>query len=506
MKYKQLPHDFLRPYQMGSPLTGGGVWEIRRNIARGDQVICFQGPTAMGKTRIFSYITHGAATKGNVVWILVHRRELLRQASASMDEMNISHGLISPQYTPSPFEMVQIASVDTLARRYQKMPVPKIIIADEFHHCVSPTWSKLLSFYISRGTVVLGFTATPNRLDGRGLGKTCGGICDSLVLGPQPQELIDGGYLARPRIFCPTLATPEGLHSQFGEFRSDEVDSMMDKPKIIGDAVQSYSTHCPNVPTISFVRSLKMAEHVVNHYRAAGYQAAMVDGKMDDKERNGRIAALGNGGLHVLVSCQLIDEGVDVPVVEGIQLLDPTKSLARFLQRTGRGARMFPGKKGYYLLDHVCNTFYPNMKPNHGDPSWDREWSLDGEVKRKKSKDDDEPSLNVKQCPSCYAVHMPAPRCPFCGHEYKPEGRQIEEVDGELHEIDQKLHAERLAKAEELKAKQFRGREEGRCQTLDDWERLGQARGYAGWRKWARIRYEQRQGRRRPESQGGLLL
>ena len=469
MTLAPLPDDFLRPYQRK------GVNQIKGHFARGDQVVCYQAPTGSGKTRVFSYITHGATRKGNTVWIVVHRRELLRQASDALREMNIYHGLISPLYTADPMAPVQIASIDTLANRLNKLPPPALMICDEFHHSVSPTWFKVLRYLISKGTRILGVTATPERNDKKGLGKEFGGLCDSLVLGPQPQELIDMGYLARPIIFRPTLATPEGLHSKFGEFKADEKEALMDTRKIIGDAVSSYSKICPNLPTICFVPSLKMAANMEASYRAAGYQAAMVEGKMDDRERKGRMGALGTGGLHMLISCALIDEGVDVAVVEAIQLLDPTQSLPRFLQRTGRGARMFPGKQGYYLLDHVCNTFLPDMKPNHGDPSWDREWTLEGSVKKKKK---EEKKIAVKQCPMCYRVDFSyVSQCKGCGHVFVSDGREIEQVEGELQEIA----PEQLA--EMRRQKQV---EQGRAKKLEDLIAVGRARGMKNPAGWAR--------------------
>lgn len=471
----------LRDYQVK------GVNDIRKNIRAGHQVICFQGPTAMGKTRIFSYITHGAAQKNNSVWILVHRKELLKQASKSIGDLGVNHGLISPSFT-STFDPVQIASIDTLKNRYLRYSPPQLIIVDEFHHCISPTWRKVLDYYISRGTIILGFSATPNRLDGKGLGKQAGGICDSLVLGPQPQILIDGGYLAAPRIFCPNLASPEGLRSKFGEYKRDEVDAMMDKPMIIGDAVKQYSKICPNRPTICFVPSLRMGEHVQEQYRAAGYQATMVDGTLDDRERERRLTDLGGGKLHVLISCQLIDEGVDVPTVEVIQMLNPTQSTAKFLQQAGRGARMFPGKQGYYLLDHVCNTFYQDGRKHHGDPAEDREWTLDGEIKRKGSKTEDK-SIPMKQCEQCYCCHPPAPACPMCGFVYQVSAREIEQAEGELVEFDRK----RLEEIEEQRRKLFLRREEGRCSSLEDFQSLAKERGYKPG--WARFRWEARQNR-----------
>jgi DNA repair protein RadD len=449
------------------PIDHGGL---------GHQVVCFQGPTAMGKTWIFSYITYHADLRGNVTWILVHRKELLKQAHASMDELGVHHGMISPIFTPNPFAPTQIASIGTLVNRYTKLLPPKIIICDEFHHCVSPTWFKVLKYFIDRGTIVLGFTATPNRLDGRGLGKDCGGIADYLISGPQPRELIKQGFLAEPMIYRATLADSEGLHKKFGEFKQDEREAKLDRPQVIGDAVSQYKKICPNSPTIAFVPSLKVAERTMLEYQSAGFQAAMIEGKMSDRERDQRLKALGTGGLHVLVSCSLIDEGVDVPVVEGIQLLDFTMSVARFLQRTGRGARMFPGKKRYYLLDHCCNTFYPNMEINHGDPSWDREWSLDGEVK--KAKAPAEEAVSYVQCPSCYRVHHKAPVCLYCGYVYAVNSRQFEQVDGELEALD----AERLQAFDEARRKGEFKRQARDCITLQDWQDLAKQEGHkSGW-------------------------
>ena len=470
----------LREYQMR------GVTQIRQRIKAGDKVICFQGPTAMGKTRIFSYITYHAAQKNNDVMIIVHRKELLRQSHRALLELCVDHGLISPLYTPAPYYPVQVASIDTLRNRYKKIKVPKIIIVDEGHHAVSPTWRTVLDYFISMGSVVILFTATPNRLDGKGLGKAAGGIVDTLIMGPQPKELINLGFLAPPKIFRATLANPENLHTKFGEFKQDEAEDLMDRPTIIGDAVKSYSSICPNLPTIVFVPSLKMGAHVVAQYQAAGYQSALIEGGLDDRVRERMLTDLGGGGLHTLVSCSLIDEGVDAPIVEGIQLLSPTQSLARFLQRGGRGARMFPGKDGYFLLDHVCNTFYPNMQVNHGDPSWDREWDLDGEVKKKGKVG--EAGIAHLQCPNCYRTHVRAPRCPFCGEVYEVQGRAPDQVDGQLEQMDP-AESERLEKIEENRARFARMSEERKCKTYQDFAELAKKRGYA--QSWAGIRWAQ---------------
>ncbi|MCK7581523.1 MAG: hypothetical protein MZV65_41790 [Chromatiales bacterium] len=81
------------------------------------------------------------------------------------------------------------------------------------------------------------------------------------------------------------------------------------------------------------------AEHVAEAFRAAGFQAASIDGTMDDATRAQRIADLGSGALNVLTSCEIISEGTDIPRVSGAILLRPTQSLALYLQQVGRVLR-----------------------------------------------------------------------------------------------------------------------------------------------------------------------
>jgi hypothetical protein len=151
---------------------------------------------------------------------------------------------------------------------------------------------------------------------------------------------------------------------------------------------------------------------------------------------------------------------------------------------------MFPGKQGYYLLDHVCNTFFPNMEINHGDPSWDREWSLEGEIKKKAKPKEAGQAFN--QCPSCYRISTKSPRCPFCGFTYEVNGRVIEEEEGRLQQLDQ-AELDRLRGIEESRARYARLNEERACVTYADWKALGQKRGYAP--SWAHIRFNQKQKR-----------
>lgn len=465
----------LRDYQQE------GVNALRQRFRAGDRNVLYQLPTGGGKTVVFSYITEGASRRGNRVLILVHRQELIRQTSASLDDIGVPHGIIAPGFTPS-WDNIQVASVQTLVRRLHKIHPPNLIISDECHHAGAASWGKIFNHFSAAN--ILGVTATPVRLDGKGLGRDSGGVFDSMVNGPAVSTLIDRGFLATPKIYAPPVgADLSNLRKKYGEFVGAETAAALDKPVITGCAVGHYKKLAHGVPAIAFCASVAHAEHVAEQFRAAGYQAASIDGTMHDNDRKRRIRDLGNGGLHVLTSCDIISEGTDIPIVGAAILLRPTASLGLYLQQVGRALRMYEGKTQAIILDHVGNVM------RHGLPDEDREWTLEGERQGGKAKPK-EPELKVKQCEKCYAVHVAAPVCPTCGYVYEVVAREIPQADGELQEISSK----RFEEIEEQRARMFRRREEGQCRTLEEFQALAAERGYSpGW-AYHRFRARQQRG------------
>lgn len=460
--------------------------KLRQCFARGDRAVLYQLSTGGGKTVVFSAVTEGAAKRGKKVLILVHRQELLRQSSETLNEIGVEHGLIAPKYTPS-WSNVQVASVQTLVKRLHKVEAPDLIIADEAHHARAGSWSTIFNHFSKAR--ILGVTATPIRLSGEGLGRESGGVFDSIVNGPPISELIRRGYLAPPRMFAPPVGVNfSKAHKRYGEFIQSEIAEEMDKPVITGCAVKHYQNICNGAPAIAFCASVAHAEHVAEQFRQAGFKAASVDGSMHDNDRKGRIAALGNGGLNVLTSCDIISEGTDIPVVAAAILLRPTASLSLCMQQIGRALRIHPGKSHAVILDHVGNVMRHNLGML-GLPEGDLEWSLDGESTRKKGKTDEESDVKIKQCEQCYAVHPPSPTCPYCGYVYQVSARELQQVEGELKELDR----ERLEQIEADRKRMFAKREEGKCKTLEDFQALAAQRGYNPG--WAYHRYRARQQR-----------
>lgn len=441
------------------------VSKIRNSYKHNNKAVMAVLPTGGGKTVVFSHIAASVASRGKRVVVLVHRVELLRQTSAALTKSDVDHGLINPQFTPDYTKSVQVASVQTLVNRLGKLPAPDLIVVDECHHANAGSWRKIIAAFPN--ALVLGVTATPIRGDGTGLGAHCGGIFDDLVEGPQVPWLIENGYLVKPIIYAPLeRLSLKGVKVVRGDYDQKELAKRVDKPKITGDAVDHYRRLCPGTPAVVFCVSVAHAQHVSDEFRAAGFRAYPVDGSMEDDVRKRILGGLGNGSVDVVCSCDLISEGTDIPAIGCAILLRPTQSTGLYIQQVGRALRTLEGKEHAIILDHVGNVL------THGLPEEHREWSLDGEVKKKKGKGASaEKKVNVRQCLSCYAMHEPAPKCPICGHVY--EVKQPKQEEGELKQLT----------AEQMVAiKRNRNSEVAKADSLEALMAIARARGYKnGW-------------------------
>lgn len=415
----------LRPYQETA------IDKVRDAFRAGHRAPLLVAPTGAGKTVMFGYIAGEAASRNKRVLILAHRKELIRQASAKLSDAQIDHGIIAPGFTPTR-DLVQVASVQTLGRRLNdpRYDAPDLIVVDEAHHAAAGQWRTIVSAYSSAR--ILGVTATPERLDGKGLGKEAGGIFDAMVPGPTVEDLITGGFLTPFRIYASAEAPDlSAVKTVAGDFDAGGLASEMGKPQIVGDAVAHYARLTPGQPAILFSPSVAHAEAMADAFRAAGFRAVAASGATEPRVRDAAIAGLGNGSVQVLCSCDLISEGLDVPAVSTVILLRPTKSLGLYLQQVGRGLRPASGKTHLTVLDHAGNSLM------HGPPDMPREWSLAG--RPKKAKKDDTPP--ARQCPKCYAVFAPAPACPECSFVFPVNSREIQQVDGELVDMTDTITA-----------------------------------------------------------------
>lgn len=445
----------LRPYQHELACD---VLSSFENIAR---TILLVLPTGGGKSFLAAYLVSHEA---GYVWVIAHRQELLAQLSKALSTVGLPHGMVKSVLPFDPTQRIQVASIQTLAKRHHLLPPPSLIVYDEAHHLPSRVAKATVQAYPQAR--VLGVTATPVRLNGQGLGE----VFEHMIVGPTVRWLTDHGFLSPAEYYAPpVVADTDNLPKRGGDFAKEASEAVMDKPTVTGDAVEHYRRICDGVPMLVFCTSVAHAKHVAEQYIEAGYRAASVDGAMSDEDRRDRIEGLGNGKWQVITSCDLIGEGLDVPICGAAQLLRPTASLGLHLQQIGRVLRPMDGKTAY-ILDHVGNV------RRHGFATTVHQWSLQGTVKRKR---DSVPSLRT--CERCFLAHEPAPVCPLCGYQYPVKSKaltRIETVDG------------KLVKIEETKEERAEAMRDAR--SMVELIAFAKARGYKNAGYWARKVYQGR--------------
>lgn len=439
------------------------VQRIRVAYRKGARAPLFVAPCGFGKTVLFSFMTHSHIDKGGRVLILVHREELIAQVCATLERFEIPFGVVSAKHPrPNRYAKVFVASVFTLVRRLDSIEAPTLIIIDEAHHCVnSTTWGKTISTFPAARR--LGVTATPIRLSGEGLSESF----DSMILGPTTKNLIDAGRLSKFQAYCPKIPDVSRVKRRAGEFNSKDLNAIIDRPSVTGDVVEHYAKATPDKKAVVFCVSVEHAQHVAAQFRDRGFAAQAIDGEMPEEWRREAVKDFRLGTLPILTSCQLVDEGFDVPDIEVAIDLAPTMSLARHLQRNGRALRVAPGKECAILSDHAGNIL------RHGLPTEDRQWTLAGT----KSGDTQGAGriLSMRICKQCFAANKSGtPRCVVCGNWFPVEARTVPSRKGELEPMTE----EEIAVARANRAIDD-------AKKLQALEALGRQRGYKDPRAWA---------------------
>ena len=441
----------LRPYQLSA------IAEIRQAFKTHRRVL-FVCPTGGGKTMIFCDIARRSTKR---VLILAHRKELVEQAS---ERIGVPHGVIMSGTTPNYDERIQIASVMTYASRMHKF-TPEFIIVDECHHVVAGSWEKITRAFPN--AFILGVTATPCRLDGKGLGAAF----DTLVNSSTIQQLIDLKYLVKPVTYASKNDFSK-IKTTAGDYDKKELMATFGKATITGDAIKTWRKYAEDLPTVVFCISINHAAQVAGMFNLLGHPAEVVTGQLEKSERAARLNRLKTGETKIIVSVDIISEGTDIPAVGCIILLRPTKSLALYLQQVGRGLRVMEGKNHCIILDHAGNCF------RHGLATQVREWELTTDKIKETKK-----MATIRQCKNCYAVFGAlVDKCPECGYVVPPQPKKMKMIAGELVPIDE-------IPQKKIEAKQ----EEWACKTLAEWERVAFLRGYK--KGWAYIRYREQQSK-----------
>jgi superfamily II DNA or RNA helicase len=386
----------LRPYQLDVLERG------RRHIARGARRLVIQGATGSGKGHILAEAVRSCWAKGRTALVLVNRRKLVSQLSGRLDLFGVPHGVIMADVDPTQ-AAVQVASRDTLMSRSLKLgcrrlPPADLVALDECHN-LDPWWSgeeddtnvyqQLLRHY--QGSIILGFSATPARSDGHGLGN----FWHALECTVPTSQLVREGWLCPVACYAPESAVKGKTHKG-----------------LAADPVAMWKRHGEGRPTVLFAAKVEQSRAAMVAFNMAGISAEHIDAKTPDDKREEVLARVRCGLTRVLCNVGIAIEGLDLPELSCCILLRACGNQVLWLQIAGRVMRPAPGKDSAVILDHSGACI------RHGFPDADVEWSLDeGDTVQRRSKQarQDDRCPKPIRCSRCFRLFARTEVCPGCG-------------------------------------------------------------------------------------------
>lgn len=362
-------------------------------------------PGGSGKTVMIAEAARRFLAQGKRVLVLAHRRELVTQAHAHFERHGIPAKdiavVIPGSESANERARLRVGTINTLFARETYYPVD-VVLVDEAHHVRATMYETVAARY--KRAQWIGFTATPFRLDRRGLGDAF----DAMIVAASPSELIAEGRILQPRYYrAPEDATPDltNLARANGDYNLKQLTERVTRGALVGGVVDHWEKLAEGRSTIGFAVGKRHADLLAREFLSRGHRAACLLDDASPAEREDLLGRTASGKLDILFSCMILTEGYDLPDCEAVILARPTLSMALFLQQSYRAMRAGSRRKRRPLiLDHGRNY------GRFGLPDADREYSLTtGNVERSQA-------ALVRECPACGMVSPIATAvCPGCG-------------------------------------------------------------------------------------------
>ena len=416
----------LRPYQKVAVSDACTALDKHRNTL-------VVAPTGAGKTIMLSALVGERHKKGKRVLVIQHRDELVAQNKEKFEKVNpyittsIVNGTVKHWDGDAVFSMIQTMSRD---RNLRDRPLFDMVVIDEGHHAAAPTYTKVINAVREDNddAEIVGFTATPNRGDGKGLRSIFNNCAHQIELA----TLIREGFLVRPKSYIVDLGVGDQLDQvtkRGKEYDMEEVAAIMDRQVINDRIVSEWEDKAGDRKTVVFCSTVAHAEHVCDAFVSAGIRADYVTGETDKQKRAEMLYNLEFGDLQVIVNVAVLTEGFDAPPVSCIILTRPCSQKGTMVQMIGRGLRILDPELYPDVIKTDCVVMdFGTSIITHG--GLDETANLDG---ADKSVGGDAPT---KICPDCESEVASNTRiCPICEHEFERKVKDVLE-NFEMTEYD----------------------------------------------------------------------
>jgi superfamily II DNA or RNA helicase len=310
-------------------------------------------PTGTGKT--IGFTTFAKELDPERVLVLVHRDELIGQTLKAFQWVwpEASQGVIKGELDEWNRRMV-VASIQSLhSKRLERydQDLFDLVIADEAHHYSSESWGAALQYFQPRFT--LGVTATPERLDGKGLDHLFGE--EPLYVYPLRQAIEDGRLVRIKQRQIETRIDLDKVKVQGGDFQVGALSDAVNTPERNRIVVDAYLREAKGRRAAAFCVDTRHVSDLLDEFLSAGVTATQVTGTTPLDDRRHRLELFRRGEIEVMVNCNVLAEGFDDPGMSAILMARPTKSRGLYTQAIGRGLRLCEGKKDCLILDFTDN-------------------------------------------------------------------------------------------------------------------------------------------------------
>ena len=405
----------LRPYQEIAVDDAATALDKHKNTI-------VVAPTGAGKTIMLSALVGKRFQVGNKVLVLQHRDELVRQNKTKFSRVNpdittsIVDGSEKDWSGSTIFSMVQTLSRENNLSNINHFD---LVVVDESHHAVADTYMRIINKVkeANNSVEIVGFTATPNRGDKKGLKKVFTNCSHQIEI----STLIREGFLVPPKTFVIDVGVQKDLanvRKTVTDFDMSEVEKIMNKRAINEKIVAEWQDKAETRKTVVFCSTINHAQDVCDEFRRANIRAEIVTGDTPSEERKQILKDLEHGDVQVVVNVAVLTEGFDAPPISCIVLTRPCSYKSTMVQMIGRGLRTvsqeeYPGliKKDCIVLDFGTSVL------THG--SLDEGVNLDGDAHLNAG------ATPLKICPECQSeVPLSSRECPICGHEFGGEEKE----------------------------------------------------------------------------------
>lgn len=163
------------------------------------------------------------------------------------------------------------------------------------------------------------------------------------------KDLIEEGYLLPLTYHDVSLLSHQEL--LLNKSRSDFVLPDFEK-KVPIDKVAQTITYLPHKKKLVFCSSVKQANYLAEEIP----NSVVVTAETDKKTRQKAVEGYKEGKFSTLLGVGIFTAGFDVPDLDCIVMLRPTRSLRLYAQVAGRGTRKAEGKTTCHLYDFVGNV------------------------------------------------------------------------------------------------------------------------------------------------------